>query len=138
MPDDFSDCLVSNTRMAARAVTRRDDALLRPHGITATQLSLLGGITDNPGRTVSELAERRGFERTTLTRNLQRLREMGLVASTPAGRGNGRTCTVTPKGRALVAELVPLWRAAQAGMREDLGAGDFEAALKVLRRLAAS
>ena len=38
MADDFSRCLVSNSRMAARAITRRYDAYLRPFGITATQL----------------------------------------------------------------------------------------------------
>ena len=32
-----------------------------------------------PAIDVSELAEARGFERTTLTRNLDRLEEMGLV-----------------------------------------------------------
>lgn len=137
MPDDFSQCFVSNSRMAARAITRRYDAVLRPHGITATQLSLLGNIRDNPGLTVSALAERRGFERTTLSRNLQRLHELGLVAAVPAGKGNGRAYAVTPGGRALMEKLTPLWRAAQAGMRAELGEEGFAEALGVLRRLAA-
>jgi hypothetical protein len=42
MADDFTQCMVSNSRMAARAITRRYDAYLRPHGVTATQLSLMG------------------------------------------------------------------------------------------------
>jgi hypothetical protein len=47
--DDFDQCMVFNTRMAARAVTRRYDSYLREHGITATQLSLLGGLRTVPG-----------------------------------------------------------------------------------------
>jgi len=58
--DDFSQCMVSNTRMAARAVTRRYDAYLRPFGVTATQFSLLGGIMQMAGATVSASGERRG------------------------------------------------------------------------------
>src|SRR5690349_5811398 len=41
MHDDFSQCMVTNSRMAARAITRRYDAYLRKFGLTATQLSLL-------------------------------------------------------------------------------------------------
>jgi len=44
MADDFTQCMVSNSRMAARAITRRYDAYLRPFGMTATQLSLLGAF----------------------------------------------------------------------------------------------
>ncbi len=134
--DDFAECLVSNSRMAARAVTRRYDRHLRGRGITATQLSLLGAIKDAPGRTVSELAELRGFERTTLTRNLDRLEESALIESRPAEKGNGRICVITPKGRALMAELVPIWREAQAEMRSLLSDKGFEDSLKTLKRLA--
>ena len=136
MADDFSLCLVTNTRMAARAITRRYDRLLRGRGITATQLSLMAAIRHLPGRTVSELAEHRGFERTTLTRNLDKLERDGLVASQSAPRGNSRLCSITPKGEALMRALLPLWREAQAEMRELLSAEGFDDSLAVLRRLA--
>ncbi len=135
--DDFTQCMVSNSRMAARAITRRYDAYLRGYGITSTQFSLLGLITASGDRTVSELAEARGFERTTLTRNLDRLERMGLIASRAAGRGNGRICTLTDKGRELVQELLPAWRRAQAELREELGADGFGQSLTTLKRLAA-
>ncbi len=135
MVDDFSQCLVSNTRMAARAVTRRYDAYLRPYGITATQFSLLGAIHQIPGATVTELAEVRGFERTTLTRNLDRLEQMGLVAAAHPVRGNGRISVLTPKGDALLDKLLPLWRKAQAEMKAELSRETFDDSIKMLRRL---
>lgn len=135
MADDFSLCLVTNTRMAARAVTRRYDRLLRGRGVTATQLSLMAAIRHLPGRTVSELAEFRGFERTTLTRNLDKLEQAGLIVSTPAERGNGRLCRMTPAGEALMVSLLPLWRKAQADMQDLLSADEFDRSLAVLRRL---
>jgi DNA-binding MarR family transcriptional regulator len=136
VPDDFDQCMVSNTRMAARAVTRRYDSYLRPHGVTATQLSLLGGLCMMPGATVSEIAEVRGFDRTTLTRNLDRLEAMGLVSSTHAKRGNGRIAGVTARGDALMERLLPLWRQAQTELTAEISRDAFSASLNVLKRLA--
>lgn len=136
MHDDFTRCMVSNARMAARAITRRYDSYLRPHHITATQLSLLGALRMLPDATVSELAEARGFERTTLTRNLDRLEEMGLVASHHAERGNGRIPELTEKGDALINELLPLWRKAQAELEAELSPETFDVTVNTLKRLA--
>ena len=97
---------------------------------------MLGLIIASDERNVSELAEKRGFERTTLTRNLDRLEKMGLIASRPAEHGNGRISSLTPKGRALVDELLPFWRKAQAEIREELGADGFDDTLVKLQRLA--
>lgn len=135
MLDDFSQCMVSNTRKAARAVTRRYDAYLRPYGMTATQFSLLGGLGMTPGATVSEIAEERGFDRTTLTRNLDRLEALGLVRSHHPEHGNGRISEITSRGEELIEELLPLWRQAQADLQADLGAAGFTATLGALERL---
>ncbi len=133
MADDFTHCMVSNARMAARAITRRYDSYLRAHGVTATQLSLLGGIRQLPGSTVSQLAEARGFERTTLTRNLDKLEQMGLVASSAQGRG--RVPALTTKGEALIEKLLPLWRKAQADLRAELSTETFDHSINMLKRL---
>ena len=136
MTDEFDHCMVTSSRMAARAITRRYDRHLRGRRITATQLSLMAAINASPGQTVSELAEHRGFDRTTLTRNLDRLEETGLVASRSADRGNGRICAVTARGRDLMIELLPIWREAQAEMRALLGGDGFDQSIRTLRRLA--
>ena len=138
MADDFSLCMVSNTRKAARAITRRYDAYARPFGITSTQFSLLGTLLPSGEQTVSELAEQRGFERTTLTRNLDRLETMGLVASRQAESGNRRLCRVTDKGRDLLERMLPVWRQAQAEIRAELGSEAFDQTIATLQRLAAA
>lgn len=135
--DDFSQCMVSNSRMAARAITRRYDAYARPFGITSTQFSLLGAIIAAGDRTVTELAEERGFERTTLVRNLDRLEKLELIVSVPAEHGNGRICRLTAKGEETVQQLLPFWRKAQAEIRAELGNDNFDDTVAALRRLAA-
>jgi DNA-binding MarR family transcriptional regulator len=44
---------------------------------------------------------------------------------------------LTEKGRALVEQLLPFWRKAQAEIRAELGEDGFEQTLTTLRRLAA-
>lgn len=136
MADDFTQCMVSTSRMAARAITRRYDAYLRPHGLTATQLSLLGAVLHAPGATVSALAEARGFDRTTLIRNLDKLEAAGLATSARGGGRNGRIAELTPKGKALLTQLLPLWRQAQADLRAELSSSTFDDGVNMLRRLA--
>jgi len=135
MEVDFATCLVFNTRVAARAVTRRCDAMLRPYGVTSAQFSLMGGIRRGEGQTVTALAETNGLDRTSLTRNLDRLEAMGLLTSRPAEKGNGRVCDLTEEGEALVQRLVPVWVKAQTEMRELMSTNDFSTTLTVLKRL---
>ena len=134
--DNFDLCMVLNTRMAARAITRRADRKLRVFGITAAQFSILGSLLNHPGRSVTEMAEAIAMDRTTLSRNLALLERKGLVSTTPAARGNGRIGAVTPAGRKVIEEARPEWRKAQAELRATLKAPDFETVLAGLRQLA--
>ena len=71
MDVDFASCLVFNTRLAARAVIRHGDDMLRPYGVTSAQFQLLGGLrrAGPEGRNVTELAALCGIS----TRHLRRL-----------------------------------------------------------------
>lgn len=135
MQPDLDTCLVFNTRMAARAMTRRYDAALRPYGITSAQFALIGQIRRFKVDTLQALADRVGLDRTSLTRNLDVLEKMGLIAVERAGKGNGRRCTVTEKGMALIVEIAPIWRQAQDEMRTLLTPGAFDTTLTLLKRL---
>jgi DNA-binding MarR family transcriptional regulator len=95
----------------------------------------MGALQTSGEQTVSDLAEEWGFERTTLTRNLDRLEAMGLVASRPAHTGNRRLCSVTGQGRVLLERMLPFWRKAQAEIRAELGAREFEETITTLKRL---
>lgn len=135
MTDDFSECLVLNARMAARAVTREADRLFRPHGVTAAQFSILVRLREQPALSVTEMAQALAMDRTTLSRNLDLLSRKGLVTETPV-EGPGRCCVLTDAGQGQVAALVPIWRQAHAEMRQRLGAPDFQSVLAGLRELA--
>ena len=61
---------------------------------------------------------------------------MGLVATRHPEHGNGRISEITPKGAAIIAEVLPLWRQAQAEMRAELSPKTFDDSTKMLKRLA--
>jgi DNA-binding MarR family transcriptional regulator len=135
MQDDFSQCLVLNTRMAARAITRRADRKLRPYGVTAAQFTILTSLQSQPGLSVTEMADRIAMDRTTLSRNLDLLETKGVVISTRPSGVNGRVCVLTDAGRELVAQTVPVWRASQAELREILVRPDFAVVITALQQL---
>lgn len=135
MKDDFDRCMVLNTRMAARAVTRRVDRKLRPYGITGAQFTILGSLRNHPGRSVTEMADAIAMDRTTLSRNLDLLERKGLVSASAASHGNGRIGAVTDAGSKVIDEVVPEWRKAQAELRDLLSDPDFDTIIAGLRQL---
>lgn len=138
MQDDFSQCLVLNTRMAARAVTRRADRKLRPFGVTAAQFNILGALRQHSGRSVTEIANSIAMDRTTLSRNLDVLERKGLVETVPTeigAPGNSRHTQLTGKGDDLFERIVPEWRSSQAQLRVTLKEPGFVEVLAALRHL---
>lgn len=139
MKDDLSRCLVLNTRMAARAVTRRADRKLKPFGVTAAQFNILGALHLRSGRSVTDMADNLAMDRTTLSRNLDVLERKGLVeplAPTEGVHANSRLSALTEKGGDLVARILPEWRKAQAELRATLQGPDFDTVLAALRQVA--
>jgi len=135
MLDDFSQCLVLNTRMAARAVTRRADHKLRPFGVTAAQFTILTTLRDYPDRSVTQMATSIAMDRSTLSRNLDLLERKGLVSKLAAAQGNGRICALTGAGAVLVEQIVPEWRKGQAELRATLSNPDFPSVIAALQHL---
>lgn len=135
MQDDFSQCMVLNTRMAARAITRRADRSLRPFGVTAAQFTILTSLQSRPGLSVTEMAETIAMDRTTLSRNLDLLESKGVVVSVHPGAGNGRVCELTEHGNDLLQQMLPAWRALQAELRDTLVRPDFAVVVTALQQL---
>ncbi|GGC83919.1 MarR family winged helix-turn-helix transcriptional regulator [Chelatococcus reniformis] len=131
-------CACLHTRMTARALTRVYDELLRPSGLKVTQLSLLAAIEQGICGSISTLADRLAFERTTLTRNLQLLREAGLIVPRE-GTGRAVAYELSPEGRAALARALPLWKKAQDMIEASVGPQvwtETRDSLKALRKAA--
>jgi len=116
-----SDCIAFRVRALNRVITNLYDVSLKPFGITVNQttilamLALVGAV--GPGRIGQALV----MEKSTVSRNLERMRKNGWVAVTQEEGGKAQTITVTEAGRKLLAALHPEWEKAQAAAARLLG-----------------
>ena len=68
-------CACGNVRLASRAITQFYDRCLRPSGLRSTQFSLLLNIFLHDNISVGELADLLVMDQTTVSRNLEGLKE---------------------------------------------------------------
>ncbi|WP_370156261.1 MarR family winged helix-turn-helix transcriptional regulator [Ferrovibrio sp.] len=130
-------CLCLHAQRAARALARHFDAVLRPFGLTNGQFSLLMALNRPVPATMAPLAELLAMDRTTLTAALKPLQRRGLleVHPDPADR-RSRQVVLTPAGRSLMADALPVWTATHAGIDRLVGdPGRLRADLRALDRL---
>jgi DNA-binding MarR family transcriptional regulator len=122
-PDLFEtvECLCLASRRAARAITRRFDACLRPYGIRATQFTLLAALELKGPQPIGELAALIGLDRTTLTRNLAVAEEQSLAAIGAGEDARARIASITQRGRQTLRRAFPAWRKTQAELTNTIG-----------------
>ena len=125
-------CACLGTRQTARALTRLYEERLRPLDLRATQFSVLAMLRGHSPRSMGELAEDLVVDRTTLTRVLVPLRKRKLVTVTPGSDARVHEASITAKGRALLADALPLWEAAQREVVAVLGPPGLERYLEGL------
>ena len=125
------DCLAARVRLLNRRVLRVYDEALRPLGIKVTQLNVLVVLARLGLSNPTEVTQVLDMEKSTVSRNVERLRRCGLVEVRPSARGRTQLVSVTPRGQELLEQALPRWEAAQRHTEQLLGASTTEA----LRRL---
>jgi DNA-binding MarR family transcriptional regulator len=118
---ETAQCLCLASRRAARAITRRFDAALRPHGIRATQFTLLAALALKGPLSIGALAEIMGADRTTLTRNLAVAESQSLVRIASGQDARARIATITARGRQTFTRAFPAWRETQSELTDGIG-----------------
>jgi DNA-binding MarR family transcriptional regulator len=104
-------CLAARRR--ARELTRFYEEKLRPHGLRATQFSILAALSQKGPTPISELADILGLERTSLTRSANVLERNGWVDTAPSEDARERPLRLTAEGRHKVEGAFPAWKEAQ-------------------------
>ncbi len=115
---DIADsCLGLRVRMLNRLVTALFDDALRPLGLTGAQLSILCALQLSPRRRPVDIGTLLKIDKSTLSRNLDRMRRNGWLTKS-ATRGE---LDLTTEGTRLIAQAQPLWAAAQTEAKNLLG-----------------
>ena len=129
-------CACFNVRRVSRVITQFYDMKAGRHGLRPTQAPILRALQARSGWSMAELSEWLGMERTTLLRNLRPLQRDGLVRTKGSGRGGQVELELTEKGHAVLAKMLPAWRAAQDKVVAILGQERWSAIINDLEEVA--
>ena len=130
-------CLCLDVQRASRAIGRRFDEAFRPLGLNNGQFSLLMTLNRPTPLTMIGLAEHLAMDRTTTTANLKPLERRGLVEiRRDEEDARVRRIVLTEAGRAVLAEAVDRWGAANDSVVASLGGTDLAAFRSALRTIA--
>jgi DNA-binding MarR family transcriptional regulator len=114
-------CACFNFRKASRSVTQLFDQILAPAGLRSTQLVILiTGQVLGPS-SIARLARELVMDRSTLTRNLKPLINMGLVRFAQGENGKQKSVEVTDDGQAALTRSAPYWEQAQTHLVAHFG-----------------
>lgn len=117
-----ADCFAGRIRILNRLVSGIYDGKLRAHGIRSSQINILVVIATKGPLQASEICRRLCLEKSTLSRDLERLVAHQWVSVAPApAAGRVRHLQITDAGRQVIRSLRPAWEEAQAETRELLG-----------------
>ena len=127
-------CICSALRQATRHVTQIYDTALATTGLTITGYVLLARIGDADRAGINELAAAAVMDRSTLSRNLEPLRDAKLIDVRAGSDRRRKEVALTAKGRKALAAALPRWRAAQRNFKRQYGAGEADALTRLLAR----
>jgi len=109
------DCLALQARRLERTLTRLYDRALADVGVTGSQLSMLVALALLGDTTAARLGAELELEKSTVSRNVARLADAGLVDVRAGLRLTSRAAAVIEAGH-------KVWRRAQRQARAELGA----------------
>lgn len=126
-------CLVARTRYLSRCMTAIYDSAYADYGISANQASILAALVSMGESSSGDLAEFFKMEKSTLSRNIERMKRQGWIEAQRAGRA--QILKPTRDGRALLKKTYPAWLEAQSQSKELLGQSDANSLRSIVNKL---
>lgn len=130
----FDHCLYFNTSALARVLEREWSKVFKPFGLTPSQAFMLRVVLKKPGLLQSELARELAISRSTATRTLDGLQQMGLLTR-EATLSDGRESAIqpTPPGSALQDQLDAASGEVTKRLIKELGIAHFDETVSKVR-----
>lgn len=128
-------CTCGELRKAARAITLLYDNAFKSSGLLSTQFNVLQAIYNIDSMRISDLANKLGMDRTTLTRNLSVLEREGFIKISQGKDHRARIVTTTQKGRNSVTKTISLWNEVQHKVKDQMGESSWRELMQNLGQL---
>lgn len=132
----FDHCLYFNTTALARVLEREWTRAFKPFGLTPAQAFMLRAVSLNPGMLQSELAASLAISRSTATRTLDGLQQMGLLQRVATER-DGRESAIEPSaaGIALREQLDAASGEVTKRLKKELGPAYFDETVSQVKKV---
>ncbi len=124
-------CIADKFRLLNRIITKLYDEALRPTGLTISQMNILIVAARYGEASPHQLGDWLHMEKSTLSRNVRRLKQNGWLTIQPAETGRTHTLKLTPKGNRALQKGLPLWESAQREAQAILGRTGVEEIMRV-------
>jgi DNA-binding MarR family transcriptional regulator len=133
-----AECLAMRSRLIGRAISGLYDDVLRPLGVTSAQLSVLAVIAAQGPISPGEVGNTLQIEKSTMSRNVSRLKKNGWVEVSAGETGRSRFLEISESGRQLLLDAEPSWIEAQRRADKLLGADGPGTIQRLARRVRAN
>jgi len=114
-------CIAMRIRLLNRVVTKVYDDYLRPYGLRTAQMNILVAVSFMKSATPSEIERRLYLEKSTVSRNVDRMRQRGWLEFVPGKDGRSHQLQLTPQGGKLLSKTITPWKQAQQKAEAFLG-----------------
>ena len=115
------DCIAVRIRLLSRTISNIYDQAFRPLGATVGQMNILVVVARLGPMAPGDAARRLSMEKSTLSRNVERMRANGWVNVEQGDTGRTQVLSISAKGRRLLVKALPLWQDAQTRTESLLG-----------------
>ena len=131
------ECIATRVRLLNRVVTKAYDDCLRPLGLRTAQQTILVAISLMKTPTPTQIERRLSLEKSTVSRNVERMQRRGWVEFAPGEDGRSHYLKLTAKGAKLLRESAAAWQLAQKKVGFLLGKEGVTALSRILSALGA-
>ncbi|MBY0221089.1 MULTISPECIES: MarR family winged helix-turn-helix transcriptional regulator [Sporosarcina] len=129
-------CACANLRMVSGSLTQLYNKLLKPTGLKITQYYMLGNIYRYPYISISKLGEIMLLDQTTVTRNLNILKESAYVDIKRAEHDSRtKVVAITELGYEKLNNATPIWSQVQGEIEDSIGKDEYRDLLSKLEEL---
>lgn len=133
---EFSECLCTSIRKSSRNISNIYKSFIKQSGLTINpnQVSILvsTSLLDYPS--ISEISKNLSMERTTLLRNFNVMKNLGLIEIIATSGNRQKLAKLTKEGEDVLSKIYPFWKMAQNKLKEVMG-DDLEKFQKNLKKV---
>jgi DNA-binding MarR family transcriptional regulator len=133
-----NECLAGRVRRLSRVITNIYDHALKPFGVKINQASILVFLAAKGDSSPGDLGKRLQMEKSTVSRNIDRMRKNGWVENVVKNTGPEQLLRITPSGQLLLIESHSQWKDAQAKALALLGEEGAQALQMLTERIRTS